>query len=244
MPSSALFKALSRAETLGVEFPRARDGVGGGSRVSADKVGLCFVDGFLVALFFSTFFASMTFLKSFKENSNDIFGFTQRDLACARVYASLGPRSWLIYIPYAIINVADRLAPCWQCTRTFFPSFTRDSMVWHRSHSSSFTSVLWSHGTWMYSGSFFSTAGFGVVGEDSVELDGWTSNAVANDIVEAAVSGVKSRRSGPLVESEGFEELPSFCSPSSVISLNGFFTSLATFMMTSNFIASSILGSK
>lgn len=96
----------------------------------------------------------------------------------------------------------------------------------------------------MYSGSFFSTAGFGVVGEDSVELDGWTSNAVANDIVEAAVSGVKSRGSGLLVESEGFEELPSFCSPSNVVSLNGFFTSLATLMMTSNFTASSNFGSK
>lgn len=97
--SSVLFNASSRAEMLGVEFPRARDGVGGGSRVSADKVGLCFVDGFLAALFFSAFFASMTFLKSFKENSKDMFGFTQRDLDCASVYASLGPRSWLMYIP-------------------------------------------------------------------------------------------------------------------------------------------------
>ena len=83
--SSVLFNAASRAEALGVEFPLARDGVGGGSRVSADKVGLCFVDGFLTVLSFSTFFFSMIFLKSFSENSNDIFGFTQRDLACARV---------------------------------------------------------------------------------------------------------------------------------------------------------------
>jgi hypothetical protein len=97
----------------------------------------------------------------------------------------------------------------------------------------------------MYSGCFFSTAGFGVVGEDSVELDGWTSNAVANDMLEAAVSGVKFRGSGLLVvESEGSEELPSFCSPSNVIALKGFFTSLATLMITSNFIASSIFGSR
>ena len=97
----------------------------------------------------------------------------------------------------------------------------------------------------MYSGNFFSTAGFGVVGEDSVELDGWTSNAVANDIFEAAVSGVKSRGSGPLVdESEGPEEPLSLCSSSIFISLKGFFTSLATLITTSNFIASSALGSR
>src|SRR6187402_2729206 len=77
--SSVLFKAFSRAEMLGVEFPRARVGVGGVSRASADKVGRCFTTGFRTLLFFSAFFCSIIFLKSFKENSSDIFGFTQRD---------------------------------------------------------------------------------------------------------------------------------------------------------------------
>lgn len=48
----------------------------------------------------------------------------------------------------------------------------------------------------MYSGDLFPVVefpvepGLGVVGEDSVELDGWISNAVWNDNIDAAVSGV------------------------------------------------------
>ncbi len=81
--SSGLAKALSRAETLGVEFPRARVGVGGASAASTDKVGRCFTVDFRTVLLFSNFFFSMTFLKSFKENNRDMFGFTQRDFDCA-----------------------------------------------------------------------------------------------------------------------------------------------------------------
>lgn len=110
--SSAFARALSRAEMLGVEFPRARDGVGGGSTASADSVGLCLTVGFRAALLFSNFFLSITFLKSFREKRSDMLGFTHRDFDCASEYASLGPRSWLMYIWYAIIRVADRLAPC------------------------------------------------------------------------------------------------------------------------------------
>jgi hypothetical protein len=96
MFSSGFARASSRADAFGVELPLARDGVGGGS---ADKLGLCFTVVFRTALFFSAFFFSITFLKSFNENSSDIFGFTQRDFDCANEYASFGPRSWLMYIP-------------------------------------------------------------------------------------------------------------------------------------------------
>lgn len=110
--TSGLAIALSRAAAFGVELPLARDGVEGRSFASADRVGLCFTDGFRAALIFSVFFLSMTFLKSFNENKSDMFGLTQRDFDCASVYASFGPRSWLMYIPYAMMRVADRLAPC------------------------------------------------------------------------------------------------------------------------------------
>ena len=54
--SSALANALSLADVLGVELPRAREGVPGKSSASADNVGLCFTTGFLIVLVFSAFF--------------------------------------------------------------------------------------------------------------------------------------------------------------------------------------------
>lgn len=128
-PSSDLPNVLSRVAEVGVELPLARVGVAGLSRVSAAVADLCLICLAALSFAFSSFFASMIFLKSLSEKRRDMLGLTHRDLACARVYASFADRSWLIYIPYAIISVADRLAPCWQCTRTFFPSFTLASIV-------------------------------------------------------------------------------------------------------------------
>lgn len=83
--SSGLATAVSRA-VPGVEFPRARDGVGGASVMTADNVGRCLVCGFRKFGVVSTspfFLSSITFLKSLRENRSDILGLTQRDFDCA-----------------------------------------------------------------------------------------------------------------------------------------------------------------
>jgi len=49
------FSALSRAEMLGVEFPRPREGVVGVSATSAERLGLCLTVVFLIVLLFSAF---------------------------------------------------------------------------------------------------------------------------------------------------------------------------------------------
>jgi len=77
--SSVLPINLSLVVVLGVEFPRARFGVGGSRVSSADKVGRCLPCVFQTI--FSAFFFSINFLKSLRENNSDILGFTQRDLA-------------------------------------------------------------------------------------------------------------------------------------------------------------------
>lgn len=95
----------------------------------------------------------------------------------------------------------------------------------------------------MYSGIFILGEAFGVVGEDSVE-EGWTSNAVWNDNIEAAVPGVAALGSGATaVDSVVTSAGPSLPSCTRV-SLKGFFTSLATLITTSNSIASSLFGSR
>ena len=92
-------KVLSQVAEVGVELPRARVGVTGLSAVSAAVADLCLICRATFSFSFSAFFASMIFLKSFREKRRDMFGLTHFDLACARAYASFAVRSWLIYIP-------------------------------------------------------------------------------------------------------------------------------------------------
>lgn len=97
----------------------------------------------------------------------------------------------------------------------------------------------------MYSGTFFVSVGFGVVGDDSVEPGGKTSKAVLKDNIEIAVSGAVSLVLGLVLEgmgSAGSEDC--FAASCSSAALKGFFTSLATFITTSNSMASSSFGSR
>src|SRR4051794_9542633 len=94
-----------------------------------------------------------------------------------------------------MIRLADLLAPCWQCTSTFFPSFVRLSMVSQSVMRSGEISVLWSQAMWMYSGSLGGWA-LGVVGVSPEPSSGKYSYAVAKLAAVAAVSGIGESSAG------------------------------------------------
>ncbi len=133
-----------------------------------------------------------------------------------------------------MIRLADRLAPCWQCTSTFFPSFVRFSIVSQSVMRSGEISVLWSQGMWMYSGSLNDWA-FGVVGV-SPASSGKYSYAVAKLAAVAAVSGIGE-------SSAGFSLISGVCWGLEAV-LKGFKTSRATLITTSKRAASSAVGSR
>lgn len=127
-----------------------------------------------------------------------------------------------------MIKLAERLAPCWQWTRTFLPAKVFLSIVSQRYIRSVPMSVLWSQGMWMYSGSLGVSVALGVVG---VLSSGMYSKAVAKLESVAAVSGTGDRS----------------CMTSSNearAGWNGLATSRATFITTSKLRASSAVGSR
>lgn len=97
----------------------------------------------------------------------------------------------------------------------------------------------------MYSGSL--ERGLGVVGDVSVgvEASGCTSNAVLKVAMDAPVIGGLSRSiSIALNDDFGGSTTGLLASSDTCLALNGFLTSDATFMTTSNSAASSALGSR
>lgn len=153
-----------------------------------------------------------------------------------------------MYSPYATTRLADRLTPHWQCTNTLLSCRTRLSMSSHNLSKSSTTLVLWSQGTWMYSGSGLDALGVPgiVIGGSSI----CASSAEAKDFSETAVCGSEtlsrparqalSALEAACISAPSFRDSASF----STVARNGFNTSRATFRMTSNSRASMWLGSR
>lgn len=108
---------------------------------------------------------------------------------------------------------------------------------------SSRISELWSQPTWRYSGAGVGAVGLAIVGVADSESEGWNSQADLKDISEIAVWG--SLREKRFEAMEAFRHvLITVSFRSSLLVLNGFTTSLATLITTSNLDASSAVGSR
>jgi hypothetical protein len=87
------------------------------SIASTDKVIRCLFVGLLPALTLrpevgASFLFATSFWKSCKQYISLMFGLIHLLLACAAWYASLTLKSGFCHMPYAIIRLAERLAPC------------------------------------------------------------------------------------------------------------------------------------